>query len=145
MAEEPVHEGGCLCGAVRYRVTGAPSWTGNCHCTSCRKASGAAFITYAVFPELRFEVVKGEPALYQSSPGVERTFCGRCGTTLTYRADRFPGDIQITVASLDRPEDMPPANHVWTSERLAWVHLADDLPQYSRSSVEGQAQSGSKG
>ena len=129
-----MREGGCLCSAVRYRVAGAPTWTGNCHCTSCRKASGAAFITYAVFPESRFEVVKGERVRYQSSPGVERSFCGRCGTTLTYRADRFPGDIQVTVSSLDRPGDLMPACHVWTSERLAWLHLADDLPKYPHSS-----------
>lgn len=134
MSEE-TREGGCLCGAVRYRVAGAPSWTGNCHCTSCRKASGAAFLTYAVFPQSRFEVVEGKPVLYESSPGVERTFCGRCGTTLTYHADRFPGDVEITIATLDRPEDVPPTCHVWTSERLPWLHLGDDLRQYPRSSV----------
>jgi len=129
--------GGCFCGDVRYRVTETPSWVGNCHCSSCRKASGAAFITYAVIPLSEYEVAKGEPQVYQSSPGVERSFCGRCGTTLTYRADQFHGDIQITVASLDHPEDLQPMCHTWVAERLPWIHLAGDEPRYPGSALDG--------
>ena len=69
------HAGRCLCGAVRYRATGAPEWIANCHCDSCRRATGAPVTTYAGFPAERFAYVAGEPVRFHSSPGVTRTFC----------------------------------------------------------------------
>ncbi len=74
--------GGCLCGAVRYRTEAEPLWIAHCHCAMCRKATGAAFGTYAGFPAGSVEWTEGEPTLYRSSSEVERGFCSKCGGTL---------------------------------------------------------------
>ena len=89
-------------------------------------------LTYAGFPSQRFEITAGEPARYASSAGVTRSFCGRCGTPLSYEAERHPGEIHLTISSLDRPEDFPPAVHVYTEERIPWLELGDHLPRYPR-------------
>ncbi|MCH7888914.1 MAG: GFA family protein [Proteobacteria bacterium] len=132
MKDDAAHEGGCLCGAVRYRVAGAARWVGHCHCQSCRRACGAPVVTWAGFAEERFKVTQGALACFASSPGVTRSFCARCGTPLTFVAERYPGEVHVTVGSLDRPGEFPPASHVWASERISWLHLADDLPRHPR-------------
>jgi hypothetical protein len=116
--------GGCLCGAVRYRVSGAPKWTANCHCASCRRATGAVMTSYAGFASERFEYERGTPVRFESSPGVRRSFCGRCGSPLTYEGERWPGEVHVLVGSLDHPENYPPAGDACVEERVAWLHLA---------------------
>jgi hypothetical protein len=129
MGETTTRDGRCLCGAVRYRVTGEPIWTAHCHCQSCRRAVSAAFATYAGFLRDRFEILAGEPAVYRSSPGVERRFCRDCGSPLTYEGERWPDQTHILVCSLEDPVGMQPTTHVHTDEQLAWLHLADGLPR----------------
>ena len=119
------HTGRCLCGAVRYRATGEPKWIANCHCASCRRAVGAPLATYAGFPAQQFAWTAGEPARFESSPGVERTFCARCGSSLTYAGERWPGEIHLLVGSLDRPEDFPPQGDAFVEEKLPWLPLVE--------------------
>jgi hypothetical protein len=132
---EPTFAGGCLCGAIRYVVAAAAIEVAHCHCASCRRASGAPLVTWATFPAAAFSIVRGEPRGIRSSPSVRRTFCGACGSSLTYREDRRADQVDVTVATLDRPEALPPTHHVWTSHRLPWLMLADDLPQRPRDDV----------
>jgi hypothetical protein len=122
---EPEHTGHCLCGAVRYRAQGTPKWIANCHCASCRRATGAPMATFAGFAAERFAYTAGAPVRFHSSPGVTRSFCGRCGTPLTYEGARWPGEIHVLVGSLDRPEDFPPTKNSFAKERLPWLHLAE--------------------
>lgn len=136
-----VVEGGCLCGAVRYRASGESSRPTLCHCNSCRRAAGAPLVAWTTFPPDRFEFTKGTPARYRSSPPVVRTFCARCGTSLTYQHTSFPDEIDVTIASLDDPAVFPPADHTWTSERIAWLELADGLPRFPRSRFESTGRS----
>jgi hypothetical protein len=78
----------------------------------------------------KFEVTKGRLAIFNSSPGVERSFCGRCGTSLTYVAeDRWPGEISVLAPTLDDPGIAAPTAHVYVEHQLAWVKLADGLPR----------------
>lgn len=121
-------EGGCLCGEVRYRIQGEPLASGTCQCRSCRKASGSAIVPWLHLDAARLAFVAGTPVAFTSSPGVTRTFCGRCGTPLTYRTTQYRSTIDVTTASLDDPELFPPIAHVWTSHRLGWLKLADGLP-----------------
>ena len=121
-------EGGCLCGAVRYRIQGTPLVSVTCHCRSCRRASGAAVVPWLHVTSESFSFVAGQPAGFNSSPSVTRTFCGRCGTPLTYWRSDYGATIDVTTCSLDDPDAYPPVAHVWTSHRLGWVKLADDLP-----------------
>ncbi|MGE0256017.1 MAG: GFA family protein [Alphaproteobacteria bacterium] len=122
--------GGCLCGAVRYAVSGPSYLTGFCHCRSCRRASGAPAVVWATYAEGDFAVTEGAPAVFASSPGVARSFCARCGTPLAYRADFLPGLVDVTVGSLDDPAAEPPTMHYWCAERLAWLRFADALPEH---------------
>jgi hypothetical protein len=116
--------GWCLCGMVRYRATDAPLWVAHCHCASCRRATGAPVATYAGFPAEKFAWTAGEAASFASSPGVLRTFCGRCGTSLTYQGERWPGEVHVLAATLDRPEAVMPEREAFAEERLPWLHLA---------------------
>jgi hypothetical protein len=133
MTKSAIVEGGCLCGAVRYRASGAATHPTLCHCNSCRRAAGAPVVAWVTFPLAEFSFTKGAPARHRSSPPVERTFCLSCGTPLTYRHSKYPKEIDVTTASLDDPAAFPPADHTWTSERIAWLELGDRLPRHARS------------
>src|SRR5262245_66369257 len=79
-----VAEGGCFCGAIRYRVSGSPTNKMVCHCQSCRRVAAAPVVAWVTFPRAQFELLRGEPAAFNSSEPVRRTFCPGCGTPLTY-------------------------------------------------------------
>lgn len=125
-------EGGCLCGAVRYRAYGAAYGITHCHCKTCRRASGTPFVTWAGFDTDKITFTKGGPAAYKSSPKVTRTFCGECGTALTYQRADMPGSIDVTLGSMDEPEMLTPEDHTWMESRLSWIILDDQLPKYPR-------------
>jgi hypothetical protein len=121
-------EGGCLCGAVRYRIDGQPLFSTTCQCRTCRKASAAAIVPWLHLDAASLAFTAGQPVEFESSPPVRRTFCGRCGTPLTYRHTSYGPKIDVTTCSLDDPEALPPLVHVWTSHKLSWLKLADGLP-----------------
>ncbi len=125
-----IYEGGCLCGAVRYRVTGVPTDQTHCHCTLCRKVSGSAFVTWASWPSESMDLTSGEMAYCQSSEKARRGFCSQCGSTLTFDL-LGSGMIDLAVCTLDDPNIMNPADHIWTSTKISWIHLSDGLPMFS--------------
>lgn len=129
--------GGCLCGAVRYRLTEPPSSSGLCHCETCRRAGSAPSLPYAGLPLAAFVVTRGAPVAYRSSARVVRTFCGNCGSPLTYFNEDKPDKIDIMTVSLDDPQAFPPTEHVWVSEKLTWEILGDGLPAYAMGEREG--------
>ncbi|HEY0523026.1 MAG TPA: GFA family protein [Stellaceae bacterium] len=119
--DEVSHSGGCLCGAVRYRAAGAPTGTSICHCTQCRRQTGAPFAAFASFPAERVALLAGQPAVYRATPGVVREFCPACGSTLFWRRDG-DGKIDVFLGSLDDPAAMPPpAAQLWIAHRLPWL------------------------
>jgi hypothetical protein len=119
------HDGGCLCGEVRFTLTGPAKWTGYCHCHSCRKHTGAPVSAFAGFEREAVRFTRGAPAIYASSPGVKRGFCARCGSTLTYEGERWPTEMHFHVGALDDPEAFAPTGHAFTEERVGWLHIAD--------------------
>jgi hypothetical protein len=122
--------GGCLCGAIRYRIDVAPTVSMICHCRTCRAAGGAPVVAWVTFPTTDVSFVQGTPAAFHSSPPVTRTFCPSCGTPLTYvHADR-PGEIDVTTCSLDDPAAFPPTYHAWLEHRVGWVRFGDGLPTF---------------
>lgn len=131
------HTGGCLCGSIRYEVSGEPEAASICHCVSCRKSAGAQSVAWVVFPYGNFRIVSGSLAVYRSSDHASRTFCGECGTTLTYQHDEGPDSVDITAASLDFPDELPPRRHVWLEGKLDWETLDDGLWRFERGSSEG--------
>ena len=125
-----VHEGGCICGAVRYRVTGNPTNSMVCHCRSCRRVAASPVVAWVTFPAGQFELLKGRPTAFHSSKPVRRTFCAACGTPLTYEVSGSVGFVDVTTCSLDDPEAFPPTHHSWLSHDLAWVRFGDGLPTF---------------
>lgn len=132
MAERTIHEGGCLCGAVRYRATSAPIDASHCHCAMCRRHGGTVFQTWVTFATDELAFVKGAPKIYASSELAERGFCARCGTPLTFRYLATPGRLSVSVGSLDRPESVTPTLHHWGDEEISWLRLDDGLPRRAR-------------
>jgi hypothetical protein len=118
------HEGGCLCGAIRYRVTGSPLYSVICHCASCRKAAAAPSVAWQTFEQQNFELLSGTPRTYRSSAGVLRSFCGNCGSPLTYTSEQRPAQVDITTVSLDDPQASPPNREVWIEDKLSWQPIS---------------------
>jgi hypothetical protein len=127
------HQGGCHCGAVRYEVSGEPQHVALCHCSDCRKSSGAPMVAWAAFTEDQFKLVEGEPVTFNSSGSAMRSFCPKCGSGLYYRNVEFlPGIVDIQSATLDDPDVLPPGAHIQTAERLGWMETAHSLPAFER-------------
>jgi len=134
MSEAEIHEGGCLCGGLRYRVTGPIDEVNHCHCTMCRRWSGAVAVTWFTVAPARFEVIRGELASYHSSDHGERLYCPACASQIAFRSSKRPDDIDVTLGSLDHPERYPAKRHVFTANRLPWLHLDEDLPAHGATS-----------
>ena len=129
---EQVIEGGCRCGAVRYRLRGLPLFTLHCHCADCRRSAGGPVQTWISYPKDQVSYAAGEPNRYQSSPGVWRGFCAACGTPPVYEATRIPDEVHILVGTLDSHIALAPERHVWWEEKVPWLDFDDDLPRYAR-------------
>ena len=123
----PLHTGGCQCGAVRYALYAEPSNPHLCHCRMCQKAFGSFFAPLAGVARGDLAWTRGAPAVFASSPIVERGFCAGCGTPLTFRftdAER----INVSIGSLDAPERMRPQAQLGVESRLPWFDALATLP-----------------
>ena len=124
--------GGCHCGAVRYEMTTEVAHHALCHCTDCRKASGAPATAWAMAAADQVTIT-GEPLTYASSEHGRRLFCGACGTGLFYTNDVvFPGMIDVQSATLDDPDAIPLQAQIQTAERIGWMTHLGDLPAFER-------------
>jgi hypothetical protein len=121
-------EGGCLCGAVRFKATGEPINVRVCHCRTCQKAMGSPFFARASFPQTAL-AVEGETARYASSERLDRVFCKLCGTRL-FAWRKNGSSAGVALATLDDRNAFAPTEHSWVSEKMGWVKLEDGLPQY---------------
>jgi len=130
MTEIRPFEGGCLCGAVRYRATAAPIRGVICHCPMCRRHSGAPALSFVHFPVRAFSWLRGAPTLYQSSKHAQRGFCANCGGTLSMHEDVLAERMLIAVGSLDDPNRVRIDDHVWTKDQISWFQIADELPRF---------------
>lgn len=115
-----LHTGGCQCGAVRFALFAEPFNTHVCHCRMCQKASGGAFSVSTNIKLADFAWTRGRPATFESSAGVERGFCGACGTTLSYYADGSD-DIDLSIGSFDKPATLVPHEQIGMEGRLPWT------------------------
>lgn len=120
---EIVRGGRCLCGAVRFEARGAPKFISNCHCESCRRAASAPSLTWAGFLDAQVAINGGGLREYSSSPGVVRSFCGTCGSPISYRGARWPGEIHLAVCAFDEPASMAPTSDHLAQEKLPWAAL----------------------
>ena len=123
--------GSCLCGGVRYQISGPLSGSLNCHCSACRKSHGSAFRT-RVAVAADFHWLSGEELLtfYASSPGNYRGFCRVCGSPILSRFDHNPTVYGLALGTLDDDPGIKPTMHVFTADKAPWFVITDDLPQY---------------
>jgi len=129
MSDDAVFSGGCLCGAVRFEVTPPTKWCAHCHCSLCRRAHGAAFVTWFGVEKIRFAMVSGADHIcwHLSTPEARRGFCRLCGSTMFFEGERWPDETHIALANMDGPIDRSPQAHVFYDRHVDWVALGDDL------------------
>jgi hypothetical protein len=125
-----VRSGACRCGRYRFRVAAEPFTVSYCHCSDCRRATGALVTVFVGFRAGDVHRLGPEAAVHAATPSVERLFCGTCGTPVGYRDERLPGEIYYYLGIMDDPASLPPMLHAWAGERLPWLDLGDDLPRF---------------
>ena len=127
-------EGGCACGQVRYELHSEPFDTGYCHCTICRRVSGAPALVFSTVPVGDFVIARGAELVRKVAltDFGERQFCGACGTPLTIHVEYQAETIDFTVATLDEPERVAPGFHIFHGSRIAWFDTADALPRHEK-------------
>ena len=126
------YTGRCFCGDVSFDVAGPARYACFCHCESCRRAAGGVYVAWATFDKVAFVVNGGQLIEHDSAPGVVRGLCTRCGTSLTYGNKKRPGEIDVTLTSFDDPSWFGPESHIWVEDKLPWVTISDNLPQYQK-------------
>lgn len=122
------HTGGCHCGQLRYQFSGPLHDIAHCHCSICRRVSGGIVTTWITVPTSAFQWLAGTPSRYDSSSTCMRYFCGHCGAQLALVTHLSPESIDLTIATLDHPEQAPAERHIWTDSRLPWLHLTNTCP-----------------
>ncbi len=127
---ESILRGHCLCKAVQYVVNGEPLWCAHCHCGDCRRHTGSAVATFVGVDKDGLALTAGEFGRIESSPGVYRSFCSRCGTPMAYETDELPGEIHLYLGTLERPDEIAPTLEVFCRERLPWLQLTVDGPSF---------------
>ena len=130
MLHEGPFEGGCFCGAIRYRFIDVFD-AGYCHCSICRRTTGAPMIAWVNTPAGGFAITRGAPRMMESSERFERAFCGDCGTIL-YTQARLAGTweyVSVHHGTIDDCERIRPAIHICYADRLSWLDVRDDLPR----------------
>ena len=130
----PELAGGCMCGAVRYRLESAPFDAGWCHCRTCQLTSGSPAMVFASVPDGDLVWTRGEDRVrtVRSSSFGHRAFCGECGTPFLMKVDHQPETIDFSVATLDEPDAVAPGFHIFWSSKVAWFEPGDDLPRHEK-------------
>jgi len=126
-------EGGCSCGAVRYRMMTKPLFVHCCHCTWCQREAGSAFVMNAMIEADRVKVVRGAPHLIMtpsaSGKGQKIMRCPTCQVAVwSHYAGAGLKVAFVRVGTLDHPKRCPPDIHIFTSTKQPWVTLPDQVP-----------------
>lgn len=121
-------EGGCLCGECRFEV-GEVLEAGYCHCSRCRRASGAPVIAWLDVPRDHLKI-SGPITRFRSSPQSNRGFCSQCGSQLFFEPDDPNEPISMSLCCLDDPEAVEPESHIYHADKLSWLTIEDDLRRF---------------
>ena len=122
-------DGGCLCGRVRYRLTGRPKQTSVCYCVDCRRASAAPLVAWACFHKKNIALLSGELRQVRHADRL-RSFASCCGTPLFFQDDEASEWIDVTICSMDQPESYSPDVAIWGEDRLPWLAHTATLKEY---------------
>lgn len=129
-----LHSGGCRCGGVRFEASADPLHVSYCHCTDCRKASGAPVSAFVGFMADAV-VISGETLKNYVNGPVSRSFCRKCGSPIAYIDARLPDNIYFMLGVMEMAAYYKPTLHAWVREQLPFVHMPDGLPRHLTTSV----------
>jgi hypothetical protein len=129
-------EGGCLCGAVRYKSKAEPVLVGVCHCRDCQRFTGSAFSFLVAVPETELEI-RGELKTYavpgDSGEPIERKFCPNCGSSILEEAFTRPGLVMLNGGTLDDPTSVSPTMEIYCDRELHWAKLGGKMQRFAES------------
>jgi hypothetical protein len=130
--------GGCLCGGVRYEIRGPFLRAGHCHCSRCRRHSGAAVCTQGRLRREDFSLVSGADLVrsYRPAGGSAKAFCSVCGSSLFGGAWPTGPEVSIRLGTVDGDPRDRPQYHTFVGSKAPWEDILDDLPQYEGPLVE---------
>ena len=133
------HEGGCVCGAVRYRVKAQPQAGLVCHCAWCQRRSGSAFAFVAYFSEAQVEFLRGRMTRYEhrsdeTGRWLRIEFCPVCGTPVTHTTELRPGLRGISAGTLDDKDWFRIDRHIWSRSARPWVSIPEGVEVYEKGS-----------
>lgn len=123
--------GQCLCGAIQYTLRGPPVSVLDCHCSMCRRQSGAASVAYAAY-DRKHVGLSGTLKYFRSSKAAKRGFCGDCGSTITYESDDGQPLIWLTAGTHNDAARLPQREHVYVNDKLPWVEIPSTHRQWPR-------------
>jgi hypothetical protein len=136
-ARQPLHTGGCQCGAIRYALYAEPTDPHICHCRMCQKAFGSFFAPLTGVLQSDFTLTRGKLAVFRSSNLAERGFCANCGTPLTFHYVDSPR-IAVSIGSLDHPELVPPRKQYGIEARMPWFPELDIPSETTEADMAGE-------
>lgn len=127
-----IQQGGCRCGAARYKIDLANATTLNCHCIDCQKHLGSPFSVFTMVPANQFKWLKKPAGLVAFSKLADRIFCNQCGTYLKWEGRDSPGEAEINAMTLDDASAFKVDEEIFVHSRLAWIKPLEGVPQYEK-------------
>lgn len=127
-----MYQGGCLCGKIRFSITGEIRNIVYCHCSECRKAQGSAFATNGIVKAEHFHFEMGESELtaYQSSADQAKYFCKHCGSPIISKRKSVPEEVRVRLGTIESDIRERPQAHIFVTSKANWEDVCGDLPQY---------------
>ncbi|MBO9624019.1 MAG: GFA family protein [Sphingomonas sp.] len=136
-------EGGCACGAVRYRVDREPIFVNNCHCTLCQRQTGSTSVVNMFFETEAVTQLSGETTrhMVKAGSGGDHAIvrCSACGTAMWSVYPRL-GELAVGIraGTLDDPGAVTPDAAIFTADRMPWVTLPEDIPHFEKTYVPAE-------
>jgi len=140
---ERIERGHCFCGAIQAEMVGEPFWVCYDHDDDCRRAVGGPLMIWVGYRADQVRFIQGQPKQFSKTPGVVRTFCGDCGSSIGYFDQGLPDEVYISIGFMDTPARFPPTAHGYWQERLPYMQMGDGLPRVDTYTRERDPATGS--
>ena len=133
MTDKQTYKGSCLCGAIQFVAHGPSKWCAHCHCSLCRAAHGAGYVTWAGFEQTQVNINNDTDQLcwFESSVGAQRGFCRNCGSSLFFRSRKWPGELHIALGCIHDEIDRQPQANVFFDRHVNWMPIDKTLKNVS--------------
>lgn len=140
LTNSEIIKGSCLCGTIKFTITGAINDIVMCHCSLCRKAQGTAFATNANVARQDFQFINGEDNLtaFEATPGQIKFFCKTCGSPVMSQQNLHPNNIRIRLGTIESDIIERPVAHIFVGSKANWETICDDLSQYENTIGSGE-------